>query len=122
MSSQGLKCPGRVEEIKLVVAALMGALLQRNFQRLGAAAQATLEEFENIEAVNEGGEEVRVMWVARHKTAWQGPAYLVMTTSDYKLLRRYVKRVRSHLDPTKVLEQLFVLHIHHLLTPLWQLQ
>lgn len=32
-----------------------------------------------------------------------------MTISDYQLLRRYSKRVRSHLDPTKVLEQLFVL-------------
>ena len=78
----------------------------------GAAAQATLQEFHNIEAVNEGGEEVRVMRVAGQKTARQGPTYLLMTVSDHEMLRRYmyVKRVRPRLDPTKQLDQLFVLH------------
>jgi len=63
-------------EEKLVVAALMGNILHKNFQRPGAAAQATFQEFNSMEKVNEGGEEVRVMRVARHKTARKGPAYL----------------------------------------------
>ena len=50
------------------------------------AAQATLQEFNNIEKVNEGREEVRVMWVARHNTARKGPAYLTMTVNKHKML------------------------------------
>lgn len=96
------------EEEKLVVAALMGNILQKNFQRPGAAAQATLEEFNNVERVIEGGEEVRVMRVARHKTARKGPAYLTMTANDYKMLKKYVKRVRPRLDPAGQLDLLFI--------------
>jgi len=64
------------------------------------AAQATLQEFNNIEKVNEGGEEVRVMWVTRHKTARKGLAYLTMTVNEHKMLQNYmyVKRVRPRLD------------------------
>jgi len=96
------------EEEKLVVAALMGNILQKNFQRPGAAAQATLQEFNSIQKVNEGGEEVRVMRVARHKTARKGPAYLTMTANDHKLLKKYVKRVRPRLDPAAQLDLLFI--------------
>ena len=35
------------------------------------------------------------MQIARHKTVQQGPAYLVMTISEYQLLPRYAKRVKS---------------------------
>lgn len=96
------------EEEKLVVAALMGNILQKNFQRPGAAAQATLQEFNSIEKVNEGGEEVRVMRVARHKAARKGPAYLTMAANDHKMLKKYVKRVRPRLDPAAQLDLLFI--------------
>ena len=55
-------------EHRVVVAALIGLILQRNWQRPGVAIQATVQEFADSEKV-EQEEPVFVMHVARHKTA-----------------------------------------------------
>ena len=55
-------------EHRVVVAALIGLILQRNWQRLGVAIQATVQEFADSEKVKQE-EPVFVMHVARHKTA-----------------------------------------------------
>ena len=72
---------------------------------------ATLEEFKSSKKVSEGGETMMVTRVARHKTAHQGPANIVMTMDDHdhKLVRKYVNRIRQKQDPSCLQEELFLL-------------
>ena len=86
--------------------ALVGLILQRNWQRSGVATQATLHEFRASQKVTEGGETVMVMQVARHKTSRQEPAHVVMTMDDYKFTQKYVNRVRPQQDPSGLREEL----------------
>ena len=46
---------------------------------------------------------------ARHKTARQGAANVVMTEQDHSLIKKYVKRMRPKTDSNRRLDQLFVL-------------
>ena len=70
---------------------------------------ATLEEFKSSKKVTEGGQTMMVMRVSRHKTANQGPANIVMTMDDHKLVRKYVNRIRQKQDPSGLREELFLL-------------
>ena len=96
-------------EQRNVVAALVGLIVQKNWQRPGVATCATLEEFEASEKVDEDGPTVMVMRVSRHKTARQGAAHVVMTVQDYELIRKYVRRIRPKQDPSGLHNELFLL-------------
>ena len=87
----------------------MGLIVLKNWQKPGVANLATLEEFKTSHKISEGGETMMVMRVARHKTACQGSANIVMTIDDHKLVRKYVNSIRQKQDPSGLREELFVL-------------
>ena len=97
------------KEQRTVVAALITLIVQKNWQRPGVANLATLQEFRSSEKIIEGGVTMMIMRVARHKTARQGPANVVMTVDEHKLVRKYVNRIRKNQDPTGLREELFLL-------------
>ena len=89
--------------------ALVGLILQRNWQHPGEATQAMLDEFKALQKVTEGGKTVMVMQVAQQKTSQRRAAHVVMMMDDYKFTRRYVNRIRPQQDPSGLREELFLL-------------
>ena len=69
-------------EVKLVTSAVLTRLLYHSWQRPSAVKNATMSEFLAARQVtdDETGKSCWVMTVARHKTAREGPAHIMMTT------------------------------------------
>ncbi len=97
-------------DMYILVGSLVGAILQRNWQRPGVCVHATMEEFCNSKTVvEEGGRDLYLMRVLQHKTARQGPARLVMTPREHRSISQYVQCVRPLLDPTNMRDKVFLL-------------
>ena len=98
------------DDKKLVVAAITTRLAYRSWQRPGAVTNARLEEFQATKKVTDpdGGEDVYVMKIVRHKTAREGPANITMSKEERRLVQKYVVKVRPLCDPYYREENLFL--------------
>ncbi len=94
-----------------MVAALAALIVMRNWQRVGVAANMSLEEFKAArKEVDQHGRALRIVRTMHHKTAGtHGPALVTIIEEDYRLILKYVTRVKVNLDPGNILPQLLVL-------------
>ncbi len=99
---QALRTKKDVDEKDLVLAtsALMALLLFKNWQRLGAAANLTVQEYNEATEVQVGEKELTVLRVKDHKTGVKGAAKLSLERGDAKRMARYYRWIRPQLDPT----------------------
>ncbi len=99
------------KEVRLVVAALAALVVMWNWQRAGVAANMTLAEFRAAgKEDDKQGRALRIVRTMHHKTTGShGPALVTITEEDYRLIFKYVTRVRVNLDPGNILPQLLLL-------------
>ena len=71
-----------------------GSLLYKNWQRPGAVANATLEEFCGCEVVVEDGRPSYVMSAVNHKTSLDGAAKVVLEGVDHARIIQYKSTIR----------------------------
>ena len=90
------------EDCRLVMSAVTTRIAYRSWQRQrpGAVTGATVDEFyEAVKETDESQKTCYVMFVARHKTARQGPASVTLTKQDHYFVQAYVRYVRLHCNP-----------------------
>ena len=97
---------------------LAGSLLYKNWQRPGAVANATLEEFRGCKVVVEDGRLSYVMSVVNHKTSLDGVAKVVLEGVDHARIIQYKSTIRILQDTGKSSPLLLVLCGGHPLTNL----
>ena len=91
---------------------LAASILYKNWQRPGAIANATLEEFSACKLMQQKdgkAPSVYVMCVKEHKTAQDGYARVLLEGIDYSRILLYKNTVRKCLDPDGTSTNLFVL-------------
>ena len=89
-------------DLRLALSVVIISLLYRLWQRPSAVSEATIAEFEAAQRISddEMGKSCWIMTVARHKTAWEGPANITMTAEDYRLTCQYVRHIWPKCNPT----------------------
>ncbi len=96
------------KEVRLIVASLVALIIMRNWQRAGVAINVSLDEFQRATKDEDTfGRALRVVRNVQHKTtAVHGPALLTLKEEDYRLVLKYVQRVRVHLDQANIMPNL----------------
>ena len=91
-------------DLRLALSVVIISLLYRLWQRPSAVSEATIAEFEAAQRISddETGKSCWIMTVARHKTAWEGPANITMTAEDYRLTCQYVRHIYQSAIPPPV--------------------
>ncbi len=101
--------PVSSSDLAISTAALLALLTFKNWQRAGAAAHLTLQEYHQASRVQVGGTDLLVLKVKHHKTGVkEGSAKLTLAPEDAKRLDRYYRHIRPLLDPA-VTHQEFLL-------------
>ena len=77
---------------------LATCILFKNWQRPGAVANVTLDEFEQAKLLTKGSPPVYLLSVREHKTAVEGYAKLILSTTDYARIVQYKSTVRPVQD------------------------
>ncbi len=88
---------------------LASLLTFRSWQRPGAVANITMEDWRNRELKTADGKICSVIKVIRHKTAVHGAARIVLTNADVSKVDRYVRSIRPHLISDDETEHLLCL-------------
>lgn len=88
------------KDLKLIVSAVVTMLLYRSWQRPGAVTNAMMAEFEAAQMITDDNTG-KIMMVAHHKTAWEGPVPTTMTKDNYCLLQNYVNHICPQCKPAR---------------------
>ncbi len=99
---QALRMKRDVDEKDLLLAtsALMALLLFKNWQRPGAAANLTVQEYNEATEIQVGEKVLTVLRVKAHKTGVKGSAKLSLEREDARRMTKYYRWIRPQLDPT----------------------
>ena len=92
------------KDLKLAMGAVMVTTMLKSWQRPGAVANATVEEFQQAKEEDDNV----IIRVVNHKTGIHGSAKLVFSKLDYQCLQKYFKYIRPILVGNKLTERLFV--------------